>query len=221
MIPKIIHCFWAGGPKTKLAEKCLASWCRFAPDYEIREWNLSNLSSFSDFFRDAVAARKWAMASDWARMAVLKEHGGIYLDLDVELVAPIGRLPRGEWVAGEWTPRGEVWMNPGSGIALEKDSPVAVDMLEKYARLEFDPHREMMVWINESLKRGERGERLRVLEPEVMSPIGIDGKLHRTEKTVGVHWYAMSWASPSRRLSKWLSWHGLRPIVDFMLKLRK
>ena len=223
MIPKIIHCFWSGGPKTKLAEKCLASWRRFAPDYEIREWNISNLLNLSNFFRDAVVARKWAMASDWARMAVLKEHGGIYLDLDVELVAPVERLPKGEWVAGEWTVRGDVWMNPGSGLALEKDSPVAVDMLERYAQLAFDPNREMMTWINESLAEvmSDRGRVLRVLAPEVMSPIGIDGKLHRTEKTVGIHWYAMSWASPRRKIAKWLSWHGLRPAVDFMLKLRK
>ena len=214
MIPKVIHCFWSGGPKTKLAEKCLASWRKFAPDHEIREWNPSNLTGSSSFFRDAVAARKWAMASDWARMAVLKEHGGIYLDLDVELVEPIERLPKGEWVAGEWTAGGDVWMNPGGGIALEKGSAVAADMLERYAGAAFDPQREMMPWINEGL----RG--LKVLDPEVMSPIGVDGKLHRTEKTVGIHWYAMSWASPQRKLARWLSWHGLRPVVDTLLKIK-
>ena len=218
MIPKIIHCFWAEGPKTKLAEKCLASWKKFAPDWEIREWNLSNLSNLSNFYLAAVAARKWAMVSDWARMRVLKEFGGIYLDLDVELVKPIGELPDGEWVAGEWTASGEVWMNPGSGIALEKDSPIAAGMLEKYARLEFDLNREMMTWINESLK-GLEG--LEVLDPEVMSPIGIDGKMNRTERTVGIHWYAMSWASPKRKIAKWLSWHGLRFVVDALLFLKR
>lgn len=217
MVPKVIHCFWAEGPKTKLAEKCLASWRKFAPDHEIREWSLSSLSSRSDFFRDAVAARKWAMASDWARMAVLKEHGGTYLDLDVELVAPIERLPEGEWVAGEWTVSGGVWMNPGSGLALEKGSRVAVGMLERYAKLAFDPNREMMPWINGSL-RALQG--LEVLDPEVMSPIGVNGTLHRTERTVGIHWYAMSWASPQRRIAKWLSWHGMRPLVDLLLRLK-
>lgn len=227
MIPKIIHCFWAGGPKTKLAEKCLASWRKYAPGWEIREWDLKNLGvdgsgsctkdGIPSFVRKAVEARKWAMVSDWARMWALKECGGIYLDLDVELVKPIGKLPDGEWVAGEWTASGEVWMNPGSGIALEKDSPIARAMLERYDGLAFDPNREMMTWINESL-RGLTG--LRVLHPETMSPIGVDGKMHRTEKTVGIHWYAMSWASPKQKILQWMSWHGMRPLIDALLVLR-
>ena len=228
MIPKIIHCFWAQGPKTKLAEKCLASWRKYAPDWEIFEWNLENLGvgdscsctkdEIPSFVVKAIAARKWAMVSDYVRMRVLKEFGGIYLDLDVELVKPIGELPDGEWVAGEWTANGGTWMNPGSGIALEKDSPIARAMLERYDGLAFDPNREMMTWINENL-RGLTG--LKVLDPEVMSPIGIDGKLHRTERTIGIHWYAMSWASPGRKVAKWLSWHGLRPLVDALLFLRR
>lgn len=227
-MPKVIHCFWAQGPKTKLAEKCLASWRKFAPGWEIREWNLENLGvgdscsctkdEIPSFVLKAIAARKWAMVSDYVRMWVLKEFGGIYLDLDVELVKPIGELPDGEWVAGEWTANGGTWMNPGSGIALEKDSPIARAMLERYDGLAFDPNREMMTWINESL-RGLTG--LKVLDPEVMSPIGIDGKLHRTERTVGIHRYAMSWASPGRKIAKWLSWHGLRPLVDALLFLRR
>ena len=239
MIPKIIHCFWAGGPKTKLAEKCLASWRKYAPGWEIVEWNLENwkdppqeppheyvcllrsgfpssLGSDARFLVGAVEARKWAMVSDYVRMRVLKEFGGIYLDLDVELVKPIDELPDGEWVAGEWTANGGTWMNPGSGIALEKDSPIAPMMLERYDRLAFDPKREMMPWINESLC--DSG--LRVLPPEIMSPIGVDGKLHRTEKTVGIHWYAMSWVGPFRRFARWLSWHGMRPLIDAMLWVR-
>ena len=108
MIPKVIHCFWAGGPKTKLAEKCLASWRKYAPGWEIREWNLEDLGvgdscsgtkdEIPSFVWKAIAARKWAMVSDYMRMRVLKEFGGIYLDLDVELVKPIDELPDGERV---------------------------------------------------------------------------------------------------------------------------
>lgn len=221
MIQKVIHCFWAKGPKTKLAEKCLVSWKRFAPDWEIREWSLADLPAdgLPSFVREAVAARQWAMVSDWLRMRALKDFGGLYLDLDVELVQPVDRLPAGEWVAGEWTPGGGVWMNPGSGLALEKGSSVAVGMLESYARLEFDPSREMMAWINERLGAVAKG--LTVLDPEVMSPIRADGTMCRTERTVGVHWYAMSWASPRRRLARWMSWHGMRPLVELLLRARR
>ena len=219
MVPRIIHCFWAKGPKTKLAEKCLASWRRFAPEWEIREWSLESLPKESDlpaFCVEAIRARQWTMVSDWVRMWVLERFGGLYLDLDVELVRPIGALRDGEWVSGEWTANGGAWMNPGGGSALEKDSPIAVAMLERYAHLAFDLKREMMPWINEGL----RDSGLRMLPPEVMSPIGVDGRMHRTEKTVGIHWYAMSWASPKQKILQWMSWHGMRSLIDAMLWVR-
>ena len=225
MMPKIIHCFWAGGPKTKLAERCLASWRRFAPGWEIREWSLSDVGTLQGegraFFEAASANRKWAMASDWVRMAVLWNVGGIYLDLDVELIAPIWNLPDGEWVAGEWMTSGAVGMNPGSGIALEKGSPIAAAMLGSYGMVAFDPDREMMPWIAANLSDAIRASgSLRVLAPEVMSPIDVEGRMHRTDRTVGIHWYAMSWCGPKRRFARWLSWHGMRPLVEFLLKLK-
>ena len=229
MIPKKIHCCWFGGPKTPLAERCMASWRRFAPGWEIVEWNEESVRGKREkgrgwgeedgavFFEAAIAAKKWAMASDWLRMMALHEEGGVYLDFDVELVAPIDRLPDGEWVAGEWTASGGVWMNPGGGIALEKGSAVARHMLDAYARLAFDPKREMMPWINAQL--GETN--LRVLDPEVMSPIGTDGKPQSTEHTVAVHHYAMSWATKRRKFARWLSWHGMRLAVDAVIGLRR
>ena len=224
MVPKIIHCFWAGGPKTELAEKCLASWRRFAPAWEIRAWDLATLppvSALPPFVRNAIAARKWAMVSDWARIWVLHACGGIYFDLDVELVQPIDRLPEGEWVAGEWTPDGRVSRNPGSGIALGKGSPIAAGMLGHYEKLDFDPDFRMMPWITARLEETIRsvGD-LRVLPPEVLSPIDNAGKMHRTGNTVGIHWYAMGWAGPKEKILQWLSWHGFRPAIDALLKVK-
>ena len=222
MVPKVIHCCWfSGEPKNERAKNCLASWRTYAPDYEVREWNLSNLSNvsnLSNFFRDAVAARKWAFAADWVRFAVLHEQGGVYFDYDFELVQPIAGLPEGEWCAGQWLPDGRVAPEPAA-IALAKGSPLAQAMLEYYATHDFSDKRTVGE-ILESLKGLEGLRDLEVLDPEVMSPIGVDGKMHRTERTVGIHWYAMSWASPQRRIAKWLSWHGMRPLVDFLLRLK-
>lgn len=224
MIPKLLHCCWFGGPKTKLAETCLASWRRYAPGWVIREWGEADLRSAADglgagtdFFDAAIAAGKWAMASDWARMVALCAEGGVYLDMDVELVAPIGRLPDGEWVSGEMTANGSVWMNPGGGIALEKGSPVARHMLDAYESLAFDPRREMMPWINARLSETS----VETLAPEVMSPIGVDGRERPTERTVAVHRYAMSWAPASLKVARWLSWHGMRWLVDALLSLKR
>ena len=77
------------------------------------------------------------------RKALYKE-GGIYLDLDSELIAPIDRLPDGEWVAGEQTASGGVWMAAGAGLSLSKGSTAARYMLDAYAGLNFDSKRAMM-----------------------------------------------------------------------------
>ena len=215
MIPKVIQCCWFGGPKTKLALKCRASWERFAPEWEIREFQLP--SDLPKFVSDAVAARKWAVVSDWARMRALFDEGGVYLDYDVELIRPFVP-PEGEWVAGEWTASGAVWMNPGSGIALERGSAVAHHMLQAYARTEFDQTREMMPWINERLR--ELGG-LRVLDPEVLSALDVKGRAHVTDRTLGIHHYALSWGTPKQKLLQWISWHGGRWAIELLLEIRR
>ena len=240
MIPKIIHCFWSGGPKTELAEKCLASWRRYAPDYEIREWTLEEVGGekrwrgtkddLPAFVAEAIAARKWAFVSDWVRFAVLKEHGGVYFDLDQELVKPISALPEGEWVASLRLPSGKVDLAPGA-IALEKGSPIAQAMLDFYATAEFDPKLivgEVMERKFESLKvrkfeglEVRKFESLKVLEPEVMCPLEANGKLKASEKTIGIHWFAFSWGGPYKKFIRWLSWHGFRPLVDALLRVRR
>lgn len=221
MIPRIIHCFWAKGPKTKLAERCLASWRRFAPGWEIREWSLADIqrmASLPIFCQKAIRHRKWAFVADWARFEILRAEGGVYLDADVELVESVSLLPEGEWVAQEFVPGG-VAANPGSGIALEKDSDVARMMIIHYAGAAYNPD----VTVGETLERllKTKGLALARLGPEVMSPIGLDGKLRRTGRTVGIHWYAMSWASPQRKLAKWLSWHGMRWVVNGLLRVKR
>lgn len=88
-IPKVIHYCWFGGkPKPELIVKCIESWHRFLPDFEIREWNESNFDvNFCKFSADAYAAKKWAFVSDVARLKLIYDHGGIYMDTDVELLS--------------------------------------------------------------------------------------------------------------------------------------
>ena len=90
-IPKKIHFCWFGGkPKPAIFQKCLDSWQRYAPDYEIAEWNESTFDvQAAPFARDALAHRAWAFVSDYVRAWALFHHGGIYLDTDCELRAPL------------------------------------------------------------------------------------------------------------------------------------
>ncbi|PYG89471.1 glycosyl transferase-like sugar-binding protein [Ruminiclostridium sufflavum DSM 19573] len=87
-IPKIIHYCWFGGsPLPISAEKCIASWRKYCPDYKIIEWNDKNFDyNCNQYVSEAYQAKKWAFVSDYARLHALNEYGGIYMDTDVELL---------------------------------------------------------------------------------------------------------------------------------------
>lgn len=87
-IPKIIHYCWFGGKdKSKLVKKCIESWKKILPDYQIIEWNESNFNFDENIYcNEAYKAKKWAFVSDYVRLKVLYEYGGIYLDTDVEVL---------------------------------------------------------------------------------------------------------------------------------------
>ncbi|MCL2226112.1 MAG: glycosyl transferase [Oscillospiraceae bacterium] len=91
MIPKVIHYCWFGrSPLPPLAVRCIESWKKYCPDYEIRQWNEENFDvNCSTYTREAYEAEKWAFVSDVARLWALVEHGGVYMDTDCELVKPI------------------------------------------------------------------------------------------------------------------------------------
>ena len=91
MIPKIIHYCWYGGkPLNDLSEKCIQSWKKYCPDYEIIRWDESNTDLNSNqFMKEAYDNKKWAFVSDVMRLKVLYEYGGVYMDTDVELIKPI------------------------------------------------------------------------------------------------------------------------------------
>ena len=91
MIPKIIHYCWFGhNPLPPLALKCIASWKKYLPDYEIKEWNEDNFDvNIIPYTQEAYAAGKYAFVSDYARFWILYKYGGIYFDTDVEMIRPI------------------------------------------------------------------------------------------------------------------------------------
>lgn len=85
-IPKVIHYIWlSGSPKERTARKCIATWRKKLPDYEIREWTAADFheDELPVFVREAIGKKKWAFAADYLRLYVLYRYGGIYLDSDV------------------------------------------------------------------------------------------------------------------------------------------
>lgn len=206
MIPKIIHCFWfSGEEKPALMRKCLASWQKFAPSYEIREWDIKALERrFGDlprFVRGALSARKWAFASDWARFAVIAAEGGVYLDLDVELVKPIDDLVEsGSFFAlSSDEPR---WVDPGLGFAAEKGDEICAAIARKYETMTFDPECHLNQTcpsiVNEILKGYPQA---RCLGAVVFNPKGTcAGTVRILPETRAIHWYAASWFNWKQRL---------------------
>ena len=126
MIPKIIHYCWFGrGPMPELAQKCIASWKKYLPDYEIKEWNEDNFDvNIIPYTAEAYKAKKYAFVSDYARFWILYQYGGIYFDTDVEVIRPIDDIvERGNFMGYETDPKpqlkadtSEASVNPGLGI---------------------------------------------------------------------------------------------------------
>lgn len=87
MIPKIIHYCWFGkGKKNRLIKRCIRSWKKRMPDYEIICWNEDNFDYTSvPFVKEAYEQKKWAFVADYVRLYALFHYGGIYLDTDSEV----------------------------------------------------------------------------------------------------------------------------------------
>lgn len=91
MIPKTIHYCWFGGNELpESVRKCIESWKKYCPDFVVKEWNESNYDvNKIPFMKEAYEAKKYAFVSDYARLDIIYQHGGIYLDTDVELIRPL------------------------------------------------------------------------------------------------------------------------------------
>ena len=93
-IPKKIHYCWVGGTaKPKSVQYCIDSWKKYCPDYEIIEWNEDNYDfSKNRYMKEAYDNKKWGFVPDYARLDIIYQHGGIYMDTDVEMVANLDDL---------------------------------------------------------------------------------------------------------------------------------
>ena len=220
MIPKIIHYCWFGrNPLPPLAIKCIESWRKYLPDYEIKEWNEDNFDvNIIPYTAEAYAQKKYAFVSDYARFWILYKYGGIYFDTDVEVIRPLDDIiARGGFMGFETdyeegsTPH-EISTNPGLGLGVAPGLGLIKKMLDFYEIQHFKNEQNTrkqitVVYIatkileENGLKQApgiQEVQGVRIYPSEYFCPINVTtGKLHITKNTRSIHHYAASWVSSS------------------------
>ena len=203
MIPKKIHYCWFGrGEKPKLAQKCIASWKRFCPDYEIIEWNEDNFDvNQNAYTKMCYEQKKYAFLTDYLRLVIIGGEGGIYFDTDVEVVRNFDDLLDCGAFFGFET---EKFVNTGEGFGAEAGNEIVRQMLKEYDFL-LDgqhgtvgcPHLNTQALLKFGLQQNGSKQ---VLGGAVIYPADYfnpyddpTGVLTRTANTHSIHWYGKSW----------------------------
>lgn len=203
MIPKKIHYCWFGGnEKPEKAKKCIESWRKYCPDYEIIEWNEANFDvNQNGYTRMCNEEKKYAFLSDYARLVIIEEHGGVYFDTDVEVLRSIDDLLNHEAFFGF---ENDEYINTGVGFGAVAHHK-SVETLKK----EYDSYLSgtkgtvtCPTLNTEALASAglvKNGKRQNVLGAEIypveyFNPYDdTTGRMRKTKNTYSVHWYAKSW----------------------------
>lgn len=220
-IPKVIHYCWFGrNPLPESAVKCIESWKKFFPDYEIREWNEDNFDvNMIAYTREAYERKKYAFVSDYARFYILYHYGGLYFDTDVEVIRsfdPI--LERGAFMGCErdGASEGGIGVNAGLGLGASPEMDLYRDILARYTDLHFikaDGSNDITTVVDHvTAVLKEKGLRdlpgiqtvgdVTIYPKEYFCPKVIDtDDIHTTENTYSIHHYDASWADELDRRS--------------------
>ena len=221
MIPKTIHYCWIGGnPLPESAKKCIKSWKKYCPDYKIVEWNESNYDfTRVPYMKEALQAKKWGFAPDYARLDIVYTHGGIYLDTDVEIVKPFDPLLQLNAFAGF---QDDSQVALGLGFGAEPRNPVIKKLMESYSGMHFikddgtpdltpSPRLNTDVLVRECGLTPENGlqelDGITVFPAEYFCPKSFeDGVLRKTKNTYSIHHFDASWFSDESKQKMLQGW---------------
>jgi mannosyltransferase OCH1-like enzyme len=208
LIPKKIHYVWIGGPKGNIENICINSWREKLPEYEIIEWNEKNFDIEKEikgnkFLEECYSRKLWAFISDFMRIKVLYEHGGIYMDTDMQILKDITPLLENNKFVCGYEDDGN-YIN-GAIIAVEKGHIFLKDLLDFYDNgiLKSDLYTIPKV-ITHLLEKNYKKideenyeEGIRVYNKQYFYPFGFNEDFTSeciTNNTHGIHWWGKSWA---------------------------
>jgi mannosyltransferase OCH1-like enzyme len=242
MIPKKIHYCWFGGnPLPPLAVKCIESWKKFLPDYEIKEWHESNFDvNIIPYTQEAYQAGKYAFVSDYARFWILYKYGGLYFDTDVEVIKPMDDIiARGPFMGceNEASDTSVASVAPGLGLGVNPGLGLYKEILEKYSTLHFIRKdrsfnlKTVVQYTTELLcEHGLKETKeiqfcagVWIYPKDYLSPKDFEtGVMEITVNTVAIHHYDGSWVSDVDRYAQqlkrsltWIPFKGLRGHLAF------
>lgn len=212
-IPKVIYYCWFGkGSMPSLAEKCIESWRKYCPQYKIVCINEENFDiTQNKYAKQAYEAGKWAFVSDYARLKVLYEQGGVYFDTDVELIKPIDKLIEENGYMG-FDDNGVI--STGLGFACEKGNEVVGALLADYDDIPFIlpdgsydltpcPDRNTKVLLNLGMDINNKNQifmGIRMLPEDFLCPMKYyTGKKKITKNTYSIHHFSASWISATAK----------------------
>lgn len=214
MIPKKIHYCWFGGkPLTEQVQKCIASWKKFCPDYEIIEWNEDNFDiECCPYVSEAYQAEKWAFITDYARLWTLYTYGGIYMDTDVEVIGDLNAFLSNMAFSGfeneEQIPTGI--------IAAEKGNPWIKRLLDYYKGrhfiledgcLDLTTNVETITKITKTYYPVQLNNTYQMLGDVTFYPKDYfcpkdfeTHEIHLTDNSVTIHHFSGSWVTAEERI---------------------
>lgn len=218
-IPKKIHYCWFGrNPLTESAKKCIESWKKYCPEYEIIEWNENNFDLTENrYAREAYEQKKWAFVSDYARLKIVYEQGGIYMDVDVELIKPLDELTELDGYMGfEKEIDGQMWIATGLGFGARAGHPIVGALLKGYEDIPFIkedgrldtescPGRNTRTLRTFGLRLDNTKQEIDgiiFLPTQYLAPVSyFHRKKEITEHTVSIHHYDGSWLNEKEQKS--------------------
>lgn len=216
MIPKKIHYCWFGGKDLpSKAKKCIKSWRKYCPDYEIVLWNEDNFDvNVNRYVQEAYEMKKWAFITDYARLWIVYNQGGIYLDTDVELIKPLDSLLKYDAYFGIEATKNKC-IATGLGFGAEKNAKIVKEIMDQYENINFKvgngqydatPCPDRNTEIFEKYGYNHKDEccmigGAMILSSEYLCPKSFKtGKINITEKTVSIHHFDGTWQPISTRL---------------------